>query len=466
MYNSVSDTGIVTATGDDTYGNYSTVTRTGATTAGTFNAYGNYTLLTTDNAGAATSNAYGSYIDTGTAGATNADTVYGMYINTESNAGTAYGLYVDAGAGAGTEYAAIFLNGNFGIGDASPAALLTVGDGDDFQVNSTGAIAAATGITSSGTITFSGFTTDGGLLYTNGSGVLAQTGAGTSTTILHGGTTPSYSAVSLTADVTGVLPIANGGTNKALTLAAGAVVWADADSFEVTAAGTAGQALISGGTTTPTWYAPTAGSVLFAGTSGILQQDNASLFFDDTTNRLGIGTITPAAMLDIYGTSNALRLSYDASNYNTFSTASDGTLNLTSTAATAAQLILGNGTAQDVSIAFNSDVNDFYAGVDDTLDKFMIGLGSAVGTTPYVTIDASGNVGIGDTTPDGLLDMDSAATTTTVFGITNTGIFTGTGATSVAQITADSATTGTLLNLSGNGLTSGVALNIPHTTSV
>jgi hypothetical protein len=36
----------------------------------------------------------------------------------------------------------------------------------------------------------------------------------------------------------------------------------------------------------------TAGSVLFAGTSGVLQQDNANLFWDDTNNRLGIGTNT------------------------------------------------------------------------------------------------------------------------------------------------------------------------------
>ncbi|MDP2766650.1 MAG: hypothetical protein Q8O41_04245, partial [Candidatus Methanoperedens sp.] len=46
--------------------------------------------------------------------------------------------------------------GNVGIGDASPAALLTVGSGDLFQVNSSGAIAAVVGITNSGALTFSG----------------------------------------------------------------------------------------------------------------------------------------------------------------------------------------------------------------------------------------------------------------------------------------------------------------------
>lgn len=44
----------------------------------------------------------------------------------------------------------------------------------------------------------------------------------------------------------------------------------------------------------------TAGSVLFAGAAGVLQQDNASLFFDDTNNRLGIGTATPMAKLQVY----------------------------------------------------------------------------------------------------------------------------------------------------------------------
>lgn len=37
----------------------------------------------------------------------------------------------------------------------------------------------------------------------------------------------------------------------------------------------------------------TTGSVLFIGASGVVQQDNANFFWDDTNNRLGIGTITP-----------------------------------------------------------------------------------------------------------------------------------------------------------------------------
>jgi hypothetical protein len=48
----------------------------------------------------------------------------------------------------------------------------------------------------------------------------------------------------------------------------------------------------------------TAGSVLFAG-SGTFAQDNANFFFDDSTNRLGLGTTTPSARLMLQGASGA-----------------------------------------------------------------------------------------------------------------------------------------------------------------
>src|SRR3990167_10374060 len=46
----------------------------------------------------------------------------------------------------------------------------------------------------------------------------------------------------------------------------------------------------------------TSGSVLFAGASGLISQDNANLFWDDTNNRLGIGTATPSMKLNVVGT--------------------------------------------------------------------------------------------------------------------------------------------------------------------
>lgn len=47
----------------------------------------------------------------------------------------------------------------------------------------------------------------------------------------------------------------------------------------------------------------TAKSVLFAGTGGLLSEDNANFTWDDTANRLGLGTSTPSRLLDVNGSS-------------------------------------------------------------------------------------------------------------------------------------------------------------------
>jgi hypothetical protein len=58
----------------------------------------------------------------------------------------------------------------------------------------------------------------------------------------------------------------------------------------LTLGGTLGVA--NGGTGTATAF--TAGSVVFAGASGVYSQDNANLFWDNANGRLGIGTSTPS----------------------------------------------------------------------------------------------------------------------------------------------------------------------------
>ena len=56
-----------------------------------------------------------------------------------------------------------------------------------------------------------------GITYASTTTVLATTAAGTSTTVLHGNASgaPTFGAVSLTADVSGTLPVANGGSGAA-----------------------------------------------------------------------------------------------------------------------------------------------------------------------------------------------------------------------------------------------------------
>ncbi|NTV55051.1 MAG: hypothetical protein HGA16_00925, partial [Candidatus Moranbacteria bacterium] len=151
----------------------------------------------------------------------------------------------------------------------------------------------------------------------------------------------------------------------------------------------------------------TQGSVYFGGTSGALAQDNANFFWDDSNNRLGLGTATPAAMLSLYGTNNAIRLSYDASNYTTLSAGSNGDISFASSNTAESAVIVGAGTAgQDVSVQFDEAAQDYYAGVDNTDHFFKIGLGSVVGTGSALTVDTSGNVGIGTASPGQKLTVD------------------------------------------------------------
>lgn len=78
---------------------------------------------------------------------------------------------------------------------------------------------------------------------------------GTTTTVLHGNAAgaPTFGAVSLTADVSGTLPIANGGTNSTATATAGGSAYGTGTAFAFTAAGTAGQVLTSAGASAPVW---------------------------------------------------------------------------------------------------------------------------------------------------------------------------------------------------------------------
>ena len=94
-----------------------------------------------------------------------------------------------------------------------------------------------------------------GVIYGSTTAAMASTAAGTSTQVLHGNASgaPTWSAVSLTADVSGTLPIANGGTNATATPTAGGVSYGTGTAFAFTAAGTSNYLLQSAGSGAPTW---------------------------------------------------------------------------------------------------------------------------------------------------------------------------------------------------------------------
>lgn len=78
---------------------------------------------------------------------------------------------------------------------------------------------------------------------------------GTSTKVLHGNAAgaPTWGAVSLSADVTGTLPVLNGGTGTTSVGSGGAVAYSTGSAYGFSLAGTAGAVLLSGGNAAPTW---------------------------------------------------------------------------------------------------------------------------------------------------------------------------------------------------------------------
>jgi hypothetical protein len=131
--------------------------------------------------------------------------------------------------------------------------------------------------------------------FQSGVGVTSFTAVGTAGYSLtsQGTGTPTWSQVSLTAGVTGTLPIANGGTNSTDTPTAGGVGYGTGTAHAYTGASTAGYILTSGGVGAPAFIQtlPVAngGTGLTAGTSGGILAYTAS------------GTLASSGALTQYG---------------------------------------------------------------------------------------------------------------------------------------------------------------------
>lgn len=92
-------------------------------------------------------------------------------------------------------------------------------------------------------------TTAGDIIYGGTTGLPTRLAIGSATTVLHGGSSaPAYSAVSLTADVTGTLPVANGGTGVASPTAHQVPVAEGSSAFTFVTPGSSGGVYQSNGT--------------------------------------------------------------------------------------------------------------------------------------------------------------------------------------------------------------------------
>ena len=161
-----------------------------------------------------------------------------------------------------------------------------------------------------------------GTMYNNSTGVSLATGFTTINAALTGSNTSlqvwrnngfrfTINCDLTTVGSTFVLP--SGQTNALIATATGTSSQLIAGDGSLISAGT--NITISGGTISSSGggggmaiggsiTSATAGSVLFAGASGVLAQDNANFFFDDTNNRLGLGTATPQVSLSVVSSGN------------------------------------------------------------------------------------------------------------------------------------------------------------------
>jgi len=97
---------------------------------------------------------------------------------------------------------------------------------------------------------------------------------------------------------------------------------------------------------------------------------------------VGIGDTSPSYALDVNGTGRYV-----------------------SDVIVGGNLTVGDAGAEDQKIVFDGNAQDYYVGLDDTNDNLVVGLGSAVGTTPAISINSDRDV----TISDGAIDFDVAS---------------------------------------------------------
>ena len=161
-------------------------------------------------------------------------------------------------------------------------------------------------------------------------------------------------SINLVTKVTGILPVGNGGTGTATAF--------------------------------------TLGSVVFAGASGVYTQDNANFFWDDTLNRLGIGTATPGDTLEVVGSINV-------------SPTASGTVQVIDMLAANADFVqfrIGKSATRSATAVWQDTLSRFAFNTNAL--AFPIVLNNGV---LYVSSTTDDRVGIGETVPASQLEITS-----------------------------------------------------------
>ena len=342
---------------------------------------------------------------------------------------------------------------------------------------------------------------------------------GLSTTVLHGNAAgaPTWakivnadianSTINLTTKVTGQLPVANGGTNATTVGPAGSVPYSNATAYAFSAAGASGQVLTSGGGGAPTWTTPTTGTVTaVTGVAPIFSTGGSTPAISVANNSQSSPGVVAAGGSNnnkVWKTNNAGAPGWRNDSSATYTTGTGITFSGTAINSVWTQSgnnIFNNNTA-NVGIgtvspqnlltigpnpfpAFNSNellqlakTGDAYMVVRDGTSTFLFGSTSGlpfVGTqsnhpisfrtnnTEKVRVTATGNVGIGTTTPGTRLELNGAITYTPSTNPVSTPTMTP-GNNGFIKLTP--AAPVTITGFSGSGATSGQMVIIENTSA-
>jgi hypothetical protein len=288
-------------------------------------------------------------------------------LDVNGNIGLAASSYINWGATDGTSGYGFRDNlGAMEFKNSGDPSWTAIGSGGGSFATLTGGtnVSAAMVVGSGASLTYTGGTVTSGVINANQ---------------LLGGTWAAPGAIGSTNPDSGVFTHLTSNGNTILgnattdTITFGGRVALDSDLIPIGTAGTndLGSAglpwdnLFANSITLPTF---TAGSVIFTGASGVLSQDNINFFFDDTNKRLGIGTLSPLATLDVRATLG-----------------------------TAPAASISGNTSQPTLVVDQSGVGDIF-----TANKS--------GDTKFVITNA-GNVGIGVSAPTNKLEIGGSTST-------------------------------------------------------
>jgi hypothetical protein len=282
-------------------------------------------------------------------------------------------------------------------GGPTGAVTLTLGGTLGIANGGTGQTSAGTGFNA-----LSPMTTLGDVIYGGASGAGTRLSGNTTTTPMFLrstgsaglATAPTFSQINAATDFVNATPVVNGGTGAAtltgLLRGNGTSAITGAATASLTSEVSGVLPVANGGTNVSSW---TTGSIPYLTSTSAFAQDNANLFWDGSTHRLGLGTTTPGAGYTASGGANIAELSSANANGTSLiiagSQTSDGNL---------ADLAFGNSAVGTTDNRVG--LLRFSRNGANNSGKFDIWTRNAGTFVDAMTILPGGNVGVGTTTPD------------------------------------------------------------------